>query len=450
VTGTEHRNAQDILAAVREVEAVAAGGAEALFMAALLAPSPLPYDFALGMEGTLHNPSLANPAAAFFAATAVMEPLIARGLAESDADAQSFTLPDDVRRTVLESLSADERATWAGRAAYALNLVLPDVDAGQWPVYEWLLPHILACRDLVETAGLRSEAANRVLHQAGFALHYQGRHREAAALLDAALAVDVDIKGAEHPDVCADLEGLGAVLWAGREPDRAERAFASCLALQKRIFTEDNPVTAPVLNSLGVIRQSLGRLDEAEAAFKDCLRVLTLAHGEGHPAIASCLSNYALLCEAADRPGEALRLAERALEINRALYGDEHPETAADLNTVALLLERTGNPEGAEARFRESLAVRERLFGRDHPETAQSLCNLALLLDRLGRAEEAVPLYERGLAIYDAVLGPAHPLMEAALDNYLRLLETTGGRPENDHLRAMAEARLQRIVQRAD
>ncbi|WP_419785941.1 tetratricopeptide repeat protein [Pseudodesulfovibrio sp.] len=441
MTGTQQRNVQEILAAVREVEAEAAGGAEALFMAALLAPSPLPYDFALGMEGTLHNPSLINPAAAFFAATAVMEPLILHGLAETDVENQTFTLPDDVRRVILDSLSEPERRTWAGRAVYALNLVLPDVDEGQWEVYEWLMPHIQACLELVEMRGLRTEAANRVLHQTGFALHYQGRHREGAAFLDAALAVDVDLKGAEHPDICNDLEGLATVLWAAQDPQRAERAFASCLELQKRIFTENNPITAPILNSLGVIRQALGRLNDAEAAFRECLRVLTQAHGEGHPAIASCLSNYALLCEAADRPDEALRLAERALEINRSFRGDDDPEVAADLNTVALLLARTGKLQAAEAHFRESLAVREKHFGPDHAEVGQSLCNLALLLHQTGHPEQAAPLYERGLLIYDKAIGATHPLMQSALDNYLLLLKATGTRPQSDRLLALADAR---------
>ncbi|MEF2231760.1 MAG: tetratricopeptide repeat protein [Pseudodesulfovibrio sp.] len=439
----------DIPAAIREVEAEAAGGAEALFMAAMLAPSPLPYDFALSVEGTLHNPSLTNPAAAFFAATATLEGLVTRGLALTDADNQTFTLPDDVRDTIRSGFSPEDTLLWAARAAYGLNLILPDAAPDQWPAYEWLMPHVLACRDMADGLGLATEAANRVLHQAGFALHYQQRHREAAALLDAALAVDVALKGREHPDICADLEGLGSVLWSGGDMERAEHAFASCLELQRAVFTEDNPVTASVLNSLGVVRQQRGRLDLAGDAFRECLRVLTLAHGEGHPAIASCLSNYALLHEAAGRPDEALRLAERALEINRALYGEDHPEVAADLNTVALLHEGLGHDAEAEAHFRDSLAARERIFGAEHPETAQSLCNLALLLDKRGRADESAALYERGLAAYEAALGPTHPLMESALDNYLRLLRATGRRPKDDRLRARAEARLRRIVERA-
>lgn len=443
-----NRSSEAILALVKEVEEEAAGGAEALFMAAMLAPSALPYDLALAVEGAVHNPSLANPAAAFFAATATMEPLVARELVDVDPDAQAFAVPEDVRLALRENLSPEDALDWAGRAVYALNLILPDAEPEHWDTYRWLMPHILACRELVADLGLNTAAANRVLHQTGFSLYHRQRFAEAADFLEAALAVDLALKGRQHPDICADLEGLGTVLWSGRDLERAENAFASCLELQKTIFTEDNPMAAPVLNSLAVVRQAMGKFDQAEADFRECLRVLTRTHGEGHPAIASCLSNFALLCEAMGKPQEALRLAERSLAINRETYGGEHPEVAADLNTVALLHESVGNDEEAEKFFRESLAVREKLFGEDHPETGQSLCNLALFLDTRGRHDEALFFYERGLAIYENALGPDHPLMESTLDKYILLLEKTGARPSDDRLRATTEARLRRIVEK--
>ncbi|ADU61383.1 MULTISPECIES: tetratricopeptide repeat protein [Pseudodesulfovibrio] len=442
-------SSQDILASIREVEREASGGLEALFMAAMLAPAPLPYAFALSVEGAPHNPSLINPAASFFAATAMLDPLVVRGLIDIDPDQQTYGVPPLVRETLLASLDDETRLEWAGRAVYGLNLTLPDAEAEHWPTVEWLMPHVLACRDLVVTLGLHTPAANRVLHQAGFSLHLQGRHRQGADLLDIALAVDVALKGKHHPDIAADLEGLGVVLWAAGDLGRAETAFAGCLELQQAIFTKDNLVTAPILNGLGVVRQAQGKFDQAEAAFLECLRVLTRAHGEGHPSIASCLGNLALLHEAMGCPADALRLAERSLTINRAAFGDAHPEVASDLNTVALLCDALGDLAAAEANFRESLAVRQRAFGPDHPETAQSLCNLALFLDKAGRPDEAVGFYEQGLAAYEAALGPGHPLMESALDHYLVLLEKTGGRPGTDRLRALAEATLRRIVDRA-
>ena len=437
----------DIPAAVDEVERQAPGGAEALYMAAMLADSPLPYDFALAVEGTPHNPALINPAAAFFATTVMFEPLVERNLILSDADARVFTLPPDVRAALRNALTPEETLEWAGRAVYALNLILPDAEPQNWPTVQWLMPHVNACRDLVADIGLVSAAANRVLHQAGFSHHQQQLHREAAELLEAAMAVDVALKGGHHPDIAADLEGLGTVYWAAEDLERAEAAFADCRALQQEIFTEDNPAGASVLNSLGVVRQALGRFDQARQAFDDCLHLLEITHGPDHPATASCLSNTALLLESADRPDEALALARRALDINTAAYGEDHPETASDHTTVALLLDRVGDADGAEAHFRKSLDIRERIYGQDHPETAQGLCNLALLLSASGREAEALDLFDAGLAAYEAALGPGHPLMEPALDNFIRLLERLAA--TDAPLRERAEARLRAIVEKA-
>ena len=445
---SEHQSSEAILEAVARVENEAPGGAEALFMASMLADSPLPYDYALSMDGTPHNPALVNPAAAFFAATAIIDPLVTYGLVDVDADHQIFALKGEVRAVLRESMDAEQSLDWAGRAVYGLNLALPDAEPQNWPVVQWLMPHVLACRDLVQELGLNTAAANRVLHQAGFSLYHQERYAEAVELLEAAMAVDVEIKGRQHPDITSDLEGLATVYWAAEDYDRAEATFAACLELQKVVFTEGNAATAPILNSLGVIRQARGRLDEARATFEECLSVLRNTQGENHPATASCLSNMALLYEAMDQPEHALKLAEQGLAINRSLYGDNHPEVAGDHNTVALLHERLGNVPAAEGSFRMSLAIREKAYGADHPETAQALCNLALLLDTAGRSEESFEYFEKGLATYEYALGPHHPLVEPALNNFIALLGKLAG-SENEELRARAEARLRKIVERA-
>nr|WP_286181956.1 tetratricopeptide repeat protein [Desulfovibrio sp. Huiquan2017] len=432
---------------IREVEREAPGGAEALYMAAMLAESPLPYDFALSVDGTPHNPALVNPAAAFFAATAIMDPLVNRGLVDADADRQVFALPADVRDALRASLDRDLAAEWAGRAIYALNLILPDADPGNWALTEWLLPHVLACRGLAADLDVRTAAANRVLHQTGFSLYFRQRHREASELLEAAMAVDVAVKGDRHPDIAADLEGLAMVYWAGRDLARAEATFRACLDLQHEIFTENNPATAPVLNGLGMVRQARGDLAGAEAALNECLSVLRAADEDRSPAAASCLHNLALLMDALDRPEDGLRNVLASLELTTALYGEHHPETASAHNLAGLLFERLGKAPEAEAHFRKSLSIRERAYGEDHPETGQALCNLALFLDGRGRAGEALDCFERGFAAYEASLGPDHPQAEEALDNLIAFLERTAS--SDSPLRGRAVERLKRIVEKA-
>jgi len=443
----DDRSHEAILALVGEVEREAPGGAETLFMGAMLADAPLPYDFALSVEGTPHNPALVNPAAAFFAATALMDPLVSRGLVDADADHQVFILPADVREALRGSLDTQQAAEWAGRAIYALNLALPDADPQHWPLVQWLMPHVQACRELVAELGVNTAAANRVLHQTGFSLYYQQRHQEAAELLVAAMAVDTALKGGRHPDIAADLEGLATVYWAGDDLVRAEATFRACLDLQQEIFTENNPATVPVLNGLAMVLQARGDLSGAEIALNDCLAVLKASNQERHPAAASCLHNLALLMDALDRPERGLKLALESLELNTELYGEHHPETASSHNLAGLLFERLGKEPEAEAHFRKSLSINSRALGEDHPETGQAQCNLALFLDNRGRTEEAFDCFERGFAAYERTLGPDHPYMEKALDNLVSFLERTAS--SDSPLRERAEARLKLIVEKA-
>ncbi|XXJ21348.1 tetratricopeptide repeat protein [Desulfovibrio caledoniensis] len=443
----DDRSPETVLDLVREVEREAPGGAETLFMAAMLADAPLPYDFALSVDGTPHNPALVNPAAAFFAATALMDPLVGRDLVMADADHQVFALPGDVRQALRRSLDPEQAAEWAGRAIYALNLALPDADPQQWPMVRWLMPHVLACRDLVAELGVHTAAANRVLHQTGFSLYYQQRHQEAAELLEAAMNVDVALKGGNHPDIAADLEGLATVYWAGNDLARAEAAFNACLDLQREILTENNLATAPVLNGLAMVRQARGDLAGAEAALNDCLAVLRAADQERHPAAASCLHNLALLMDALDRPGQGLQHALQSLELAAELYGERHPETASSHNLAGLLFERLGKDPEAEAHFRKSLSIYGGAYGEDHPETGRALCNLALFLDNRGRTEEAFDCFERGFAAYERSLGPDHPYMENALDNLVSFMERTAS--SDSPLRGRARERLKLIVEKA-
>ncbi|MGE4422633.1 MAG: tetratricopeptide repeat protein [Pseudodesulfovibrio sp.] len=443
----DERSPEAVLDLVREVEREAPGGAEALYMAAMLADAPLPYDFALSVDGTPHNPALVNPAAAFFAATALMDPLVGRDLVVADADHQVFALPSGVRDALRGALDREQAAEWAGRAVYALNLALPDADPQNWSLVQWLMPHVLACRDLAADLGVNTAAANRVLHQTGFSLYYQRRHKEAAELLEAAMAVDVALKGGHHPDIAADLEGLATVYWAGQDLPRAEAAFNACLDLQREIFTENNPATAPVLNGLAMVKQARGDLAGAETALNDCLAVLRASNEERHPAAASCLHNLALLMDALDRPEEGLKRALESLELTTALYGEHHPETAESHNLAGLLFERLGKDPEAEAHFRRSLSIRTNAYGEDHPETGQALCNLALFLDDRGRTEEAFDCFERGFAAYERSLEPGHPYMEEGLDNLVSFLERTAS--SDSPLRERAEARLKLIVEKA-
>ncbi len=283
---------QDMEKALADLGREAPMAMEVLCMAAFLGDAPLPAEFGLNVEGGMHNPALLNPAAAIFAVAATMDPLFNAGLAEQDPETLTVSIAESVREGVRKALPEASHPQWKERACYVLNLCLPDAQTGNWPAAEPLMPHVLCCLDHVK-AGLRSASANRVLHQTGFFLFQQERYEQAVEMLEAALLVDVDIKGEKHPDIASDHEGLGMVNLAGGRVQDAESHYRRCLALRREIFTQDNPMLAPAYDGLAHTLLASGDNAGAVESWDEAARIMAAAAGETHPFVVQCHENAA-------------------------------------------------------------------------------------------------------------------------------------------------------------
>lgn len=264
--------------------------AEVLCMGAMLAGAPLPVEFALHTEGGMHSPALLNPAAAVFAVAATLEPLTSRGLIVDDPESQTFIIPQNIRDDILASLSTEERKEWAVRACHVLNLSLPDAEPGNWKHAEPLMPHVEACLALAEQ-GVQSASLNRILHQTGFFMFQQERYADAILYLQAALKVDLGIKGKMHPDIAADREGLGMVMLAAGDVDGAEQEYRRCIELREAILTPENPMLAPALDGLAYAFLGQGRRGEAVRSWERAASIMQQAVGNDHPFVQQCREN---------------------------------------------------------------------------------------------------------------------------------------------------------------
>jgi hypothetical protein len=72
-----------------------------------------------------------------------------------------------------------DRSNWAARVVRALDRASPVVAFATWPECETLLPHWLACAELVERFGVDSEAAVGVLDRAGSYLRERAQYAAA-------------------------------------------------------------------------------------------------------------------------------------------------------------------------------------------------------------------------------------------------------------------------------
>lgn len=278
------------------------------------------------------------------------------------------SLSSEFNRAVRADLLASRG--WISEAANALDDALRDFDAALRAVPN----HLAALRGRAHT------------------LSELGRHVEAAALIERAMAVGgratlladralLRERAGNIAGARADLDGAIALdpsnSWArgtrGRflqdegEHEAALADFEAAIALEPEITSYHY--------RRGLSLAALGRSREAIAAFDGALRL--------EPAVAQVWLERGRAFEALGHEGPAFASYERALRL------DARHE--ASLSRRAFLLQRTGRVDEAIAAYDRLLTVQ--------PRAAFGLNNRAGLLAGLGRREEALRDLDRAIAL---------------------------------------------------
>ena len=94
----------------------------------------------------------------------------------------------------------------------------------------------------------------------------QNKYKEAANLLNDALAIREKTLGENHPAVAATLNNL-AVLYGKRGKYKdAEPLCKRALEIREKVLGSDHPDVAKQLNNLALLCQNQGKYEEAELA----------------------------------------------------------------------------------------------------------------------------------------------------------------------------------------
>ncbi len=243
-------------------------------------------------------------------------------------------------------------------------------------------------RSLIEQDPAHADA----LHYLGVALHQEGNHHGALALMDRAL---------QHAPG-------DAVCWSNRALAARALGQTSEAAQNLREALRLNPGFADAHNNLALTLRDLGDL---EGAARHCRAALALDQGAINARInlGSVLAKLGRLDEAIACYREALDMApdEAALHFNVAnalkAFGDEstaivHYRRAVDLAptfaaawvNLGTALGQAGDYREAERCYREAVAL--------EPNAANLVC-LGASLAAQGRNDEEAPYYERALEL---------------------------------------------------
>jgi len=350
------------------VESASRAAADVLRLSAMLAPEPIPYEVLTEGAGEL-GPNVSKALASCSEDPLVLDELLSHlsrySLIRRGDD--GWSVHRLVQAVVRERMREDEERVWAERAVNAVSSATPRVEFVNWPLCERLLPHQQACAQQVERYGIQTQAAGRMLNQAGAYLSDMGRYAETEPLYRRALKICEKVLGPEQSDTALSLNNLAVLLDKRGDYAAAEPFIRRALEIREKVLGSEHPQTALSLNNLAVLLDHRADYDGAEPVYR------------------------------------------RALEIREKVLGPDHPDTALSLNNLAVLLQERGDLVTAEPLLGRSLEIREKVLGPEHPHVAQSLDGLAVLLYARGDYAAAEPLLRRALAICEKSLGPEHP-----------------------------------------
>jgi serine/threonine-protein kinase len=238
-----------------------------------------------------------------------------------------------------------------------------------------------------------------------------GRHEQALALLDQALATRRSLDraaGRPSPETATLISNSGLMNYLIGQHEPAAERFEEALAIRRTVLPPNHPDIAQTLTNYGLMLKDAGQAETAVELLQEALEIRRQGLRPGHVGVAEAELNLAGALRRAGRPEQAGPMFEAAVAGLEQALGSTHPSVAVAYNDHAALLLDQGLPQAAEAAYRRAQTIRDKALPADHPHQAWSLIGLARALLAQDRAAEARPLVERALTIRQR-LPATHP-----------------------------------------
>jgi tetratricopeptide (TPR) repeat protein len=378
-----------------------------LTLIAWLGPAPVSLTL-LGEAGPALPPQLAAVVADPLALTSRLRVLLRRAMAT--------VRPGDVEvhrlvAALLRSRTAAAAVDWSTVAVDVLDHALPDDERNpeEWPVWEQLLPHVLAVTEGRGGADEPDARTRRMQVRAARYLHARGEPQAALPLLQQVYGADRLSQRGDHPDALESADALMQVLLTLGNYREARALAEDTLSKLRIVLGEDHPQALTAASNLAVVLEQLGEHAQARALVEDVLTRRRRVLGDDHRSTLTSANNLAMVLRDLGEYSQARTLAEDTLARLRRVLGDDHPATLTSAHNLAGALRDLGEHAQARALGEDTLARRRRVLGDDHPDTLTSASDLAQELRILGDYDGARALAEDTLARRRRVLGDDHP-----------------------------------------
>lgn len=387
-------------------------GIALLRLCAFLSPEGIPLDLLTG-----HSDQLPEELAVVARDQLTLQDAVAALYRYSlvDRDQAGLRIHRLVQAVVRARLSEDDRLHWAETTVSLLLAGFPlnYSDLTSWPIYQRLLPHVLAAADHAARLGVAGEQTGWLLSQASGYLRRRGQPRQARPLAERALTVTEAVPVPNQREVGDRHDELGRVLRDLGDLTGARVELEQSLEIGKTLYGPEHPDVAATRANLGGVLRALGDLTGARVELEQSLVILEAANDPDDTQLAAALNNLGhVLIELGDFDGARARL-EESLAITEAALGPSHPYAATTRINLGGVLQRSGDFTEARVQFEKALEIDEAAYGPDHPEVATDRWNLGVLLVDLGDLTGARGQLAQTLAIYEAAYGDNHPSTKA-------------------------------------
>jgi hypothetical protein len=359
-------------------------------LAAWLAPEPIPLTVFTDHAAMLSEP-LASAAGHPLTWAQVLTVLRRRAVARIGPDSLLLhRIPAALLRTHSPVMAPENG--WAATAVKALRAAVPASPWNQpatWPVWQTLLPHVLAATDSARAPDTVADDVDWLLDRMATYLQARGETRAARPHYERVYDRRRARHGDDHPDTLQSANSLALELHARGAYAQACSLDQDTLDRYRRILGEDHPDTLQSASNLALDLWALGDYGQARVMDEDTLDRRRRILGEDHPDTLQSANNLAADLRALGEYEQARNLHQETLDRRRHILGDNHPNTLTAANNLAADLRALGEYAQARRHDRDTLNRRSQVLGEDHPDTLVSASNLAADLRALGEHEQA-------------------------------------------------------------
>ena len=241
-------------------------------------------------------------------------------------------------------------------------------------------------------------------------LYFQvGSYEKAEKMDRSAIAIDRKLYSEDNAGLAATLDELGLALDSQGKPSEAEQVESEGLAIRRRLFNEENTNVATSLNDLAHAEIDSGKIAEAQKITLESLQIRQKLLGTNSLEAADSLRNLTLILGDEEKWAQSEATARKVLEIRQKKLGSEHPWVASALGDLAWVVGSEGKKTEAQALEDEVLTIRQYALPEGDPDIAASLYLVGDRLRQRGELDEATAILNVALSMQYKALGTNSP-----------------------------------------